>query len=129
MKYFIQRNMNALSLFFLILVNSQLAIAAPDVGSQISQQINRATSQAISKNISEQMVKPVKNERIQVRIHTKEKVREAQQRLLDLGFNPGKVDGLMGKRTRKAIQRFQNSRKLKNDGLLTEELLQQLYQK
>ncbi len=128
MKYFIQRNMSTLPLFFLILVNSQLAIAAPDVSSQISQQINRATSQAINKNISDEMVKQVEKERIQVRIYTKEKVREAQQKLLDLGFKPGKVDGLMGKRTRKAIQSFQRSRKLKSDGLLTEDLLQQLYQ-
>ena len=128
MKYFIQRNMSTLSLFFLILVNSQLAIAAPDVSSQISQQIKRATSQAINKNISDEMVKQVEKERIQVRIYTKEKVREAQQKLLDLGFKPGKVDGLMGKRTRKAIQSFQRSRKLKSDGLLTEDLLQQLYQ-
>ena len=128
MKYFIQQNMSSLSLFFLILVNSQLVIATPDISSQISQQINRTTSQAISKNISEQMVKPVKNKRIQVRIYTKEKVREAQQRLLDLGFNPGAVDGLMGKRTRNAIQNFQRSRKVKSDGLLTESLLQQLYQ-
>lgn len=39
----------------------------------------------------------------------REKVRALQSRLLNLGFDPGAVDGLLGTRTRRAIKRFQES--------------------
>jgi N-acetylmuramoyl-L-alanine amidase len=42
----------------------------------------------------------------------------AQKELARLGFDPGPVDGYMGPRTREAIRRFQESRKLASDGIL-----------
>jgi N-acetylmuramoyl-L-alanine amidase len=43
---------------------------------------------------------------------------EAQKKLASLGFDPGPIDGYMGARTREAIRRFQESRKLAVDGIL-----------
>jgi peptidoglycan hydrolase-like protein with peptidoglycan-binding domain len=46
------------------------------------------------------------------------KVRTAQQALADKGFNPGPVDGLMGPRTRAAVQDFQRKEGLEASGQL-----------
>ena len=91
---------------------------------QISQQISRTNSQSVNKNISDRMVR---NKRVHARFHTKGQIKEVQQMLHDLGYKPGKVDGLMGKKTRRAIRDFQKSHKLKSDGLLTQYLFQELY--
>jgi N-acetylmuramoyl-L-alanine amidase len=42
----------------------------------------------------------------------------AQRELERLGFDPGPIDGYMGARTREAVRRFQESRKLAVDGIL-----------
>jgi N-acetylmuramoyl-L-alanine amidase len=46
------------------------------------------------------------------------KLLAAQKELARLGFDPGPIDGYMGARTREAIRRFQESRKLAVDGIL-----------
>jgi peptidoglycan hydrolase-like protein with peptidoglycan-binding domain len=46
------------------------------------------------------------------------KVRTAQQALVDKGFNPGPVDGLMGPKTRAAVQEFQRKEGLEANGQL-----------
>ena len=40
-------------------------------------------------------------------------IREAQRRLLTLGYDPGPIDGLWGSKTRRAMQRFQSQNGLK----------------
>ena len=46
------------------------------------------------------------------------KIKQAQQYLLKLGFEPGETDGRFTKSTRKAIRKFQKSSKLKETGNL-----------
>lgn len=46
-----------------------------------------------------------------------EEVRQIQQKLLDLGFAAGKVDGIYGDATEKAVRAFQKSRGLTIDGI------------
>lgn len=46
------------------------------------------------------------------------KIREIQQRLTDVGYNPGIVDGLRGRNTINAIKKFQIDKGLKVDGLV-----------
>ena len=53
-------------------------------------------------------------------------VRESQRYLAALGYNPGPADGLIGKRTRTAVQRFQRNAGLTPTGQITEELLRLL---
>lgn len=43
---------------------------------------------------------------------------DAQQRLTELGYAPGPADGILGKRTNNAIQRFQVDRSLPRSGIL-----------
>lgn len=45
-------------------------------------------------------------------------VRKYQQRLTDLGFNPGPIDGVRGRRTIAAIKAFQKSKRLEVDGII-----------
>jgi len=45
-------------------------------------------------------------------------VRAAQERLAELGFSPGPIDGAFGPLTRKALLAFQRSRQLRVDGIL-----------
>ena len=49
-----------------------------------------------------------------------EAVRAVQERLVDLGFEPGGVDGLFGRRTRSAVRQFQGKYAafLKTDGVV-----------
>ena len=42
--------------------------------------------------------------------------RAVQQRLVDLGYKPGKVDGMMGKRTRAAIRAFERDQGMPETG-------------
>ena len=56
-----------------------------------------------------------------------DKVAVAQQRLLELGFEPGPVDGLMGPRTRSAVRSFQRKNALKASGRLDAATLTALF--
>jgi peptidoglycan hydrolase-like protein with peptidoglycan-binding domain len=45
-------------------------------------------------------------------------LRRAQETLLERGYDPGPADGLMGRRTRSALQAFQRTEKLRQTGKL-----------
>jgi peptidoglycan hydrolase-like protein with peptidoglycan-binding domain len=53
-------------------------------------------------------------------------VRAVQQRLNKLDYNAGTVDGIMGKRTRTAIESFQRDHALAVDGVASKQLLERL---
>ena len=59
---------------------------------------------------------------------TRDQVREVQELLTGLGFDPGPVDGLMGRRTSSAIEGFQQSINLPVDGRANAALLLRLRQ-
>ena len=40
-----------------------------------------------------------------------------QKRLKELGYNPGKADGVFGKKSKEALKNFQKGRGLKADGI------------
>jgi hypothetical protein len=59
-----------------------------------------------------------------LRIGSKDaRVRELQERLAELGFHPGNVDGVFGARTEEAVRRFQESRRLPADGIVGQRTL------
>ncbi|MCW8905713.1 MAG: peptidoglycan-binding protein [Sedimenticola sp.] len=58
--------------------------------------------------------------------YDKQQVREIQQRLKDLGYPIGVVDGLYGQGTRSAILAYQKDAGIPADGLATEKLLARL---
>ena len=53
-------------------------------------------------------------------------VRQAQQMLADLGYEPGPVDGVLGSKTRKAVRDYQEKSGLAADGRVTSALLRRL---
>jgi Putative peptidoglycan binding domain len=53
-------------------------------------------------------------------------VRDAQIALRDAGFDPGRIDGVMGSKTRAALREFQASQGLPQTGRLDETTQQQL---
>jgi len=53
-------------------------------------------------------------------------VAELQVLLAQLGFNPGRIDGIFGPRTDTALCEFQSNRALETSGALTKETLQEL---
>lgn len=57
---------------------------------------------------------------------TAAELRQVQEQLRELGFEPGPADGVMGRRTKTALQAYQRSIELPADGKLTFELYQQL---
>ncbi|MDQ0320310.1 peptidoglycan hydrolase-like protein with peptidoglycan-binding domain [Pararhizobium capsulatum DSM 1112] len=59
----------------------------------------------------------------------RETTMDAQNILIDLGFNPGLPDGVSGSQTVEAIAAFQKSENLPPDGRVTAELLSTLYKK
>ena len=50
-----------------------------------------------------------------------------QSQLTQLGYQPGPVDGAMGKKTRNAIRQYQQDQQLNVDGRITQKLLKSLY--
>lgn len=57
---------------------------------------------------------------------TQAEIRDMQRALLALGFNPGGIDGAIGPRTRAAIARFQEARRVPADGQVTLDLFASL---
>ena len=51
-----------------------------------------------------------------VEVYTRPKARDIQTALLNAGYNPGTVDGHMGKQTKEAIKTFQKANNLHIDG-------------
>jgi peptidoglycan hydrolase-like protein with peptidoglycan-binding domain len=49
-----------------------------------------------------------------------EAVHKAQSRLKELGYDPGSVDGIWGKKTKSAVEKFQEDKGLKITGILDE---------
>ena len=54
-------------------------------------------------------------------------VKAVQSRLLDIGFSPGDIDGIFGRRTEIAVINFQKSRKLLADGIVGPKTLEVLF--
>ena len=86
----------------------------------------------ISRNQVNMAVQPVqfqnrlkryKNERLLTDI---EAFKEMQQLLKKMHYYNGEIDGVLGQRTRFAIERFENKKNLAHLGMPTEELLEQL---
>lgn len=50
-----------------------------------------------------------------------------QRRLSELGFDPGPVDGIIGKKTKSALKAFQRVHGLKPDGIIGEKTLAELW--
>lgn len=53
-------------------------------------------------------------------------IRDAQQKLKDAGFDPGTIDGRMGRHTREAVRSYQERNNLKATGQLDHETLSAL---
>ncbi|MDD4953349.1 MAG: peptidoglycan-binding domain-containing protein [Candidatus Omnitrophica bacterium] len=72
----------------------------------------------MSKPQEEAMAQPVRHARKKVIAETKSrpKVKEIQMALNNAGYNPGHIDGKMGKQTRDAIKSFQSANGLQADG-------------
>ena len=56
-----------------------------------------------------------------------ENVRILQRRLIELGYLSGNADGIFGRQTQNAVERFQNYNNLKVDGIAGPNTLQKLY--
>ena len=83
--------------------------------------LSEAGVQAYTKQIKQRSAKAQQADLARAKM-----VREIQQRLTDLGYAPGPVDGLYGGKTRTAIQAFQHDKGLEPDGLATESVLEAL---
>lgn len=57
----------------------------------------------------------------------RERIRDVQMLLSELGYDPGPVDGYMGRETGAAIRAFQEARDLKGTGAFSEELRDMLF--
>ena len=61
------------------------------------------------------------------RFSGRERLRDVQSLLAELGFEPGDIDGYMGPDTANAIKRFQTARGLNPDGLVSDGLIEKLH--
>jgi len=53
-------------------------------------------------------------------------VREAQRALRDLGYQPGPLDGVVGRRTKEALTRYQRAERIRVTGRLDSETMVRL---
>jgi localization factor PodJL len=53
-------------------------------------------------------------------------VREAQRTLLELGYQPGPVDGVVGPKTKDALAKYQRSERIQSTGRLDSETMARL---
>lgn len=66
------------------------------------------------------------NDRNEVVVLDRQHVKYIQSSLLQAGYNPGPVDGVLGPRTRAALKSFQKANYLKGEGAITEATLKAL---
>jgi localization factor PodJL len=91
-------------------------------GVQVENQFLHAASiQTYMKQVDQQAARSR-----QAAFEQQKRVREIQQLLTDLGYEPGPVDGLFGSKTRAAIQTFQREKGLEPDGRATDSVLNAL---
>jgi len=91
-------------------------------GVQVENQFLHAASiQTYMKQVDQQAARSR-----QTAFEQQKRVREIQQLLTDLGYEPGPVDGLFGSKTRAAIQTFQGEKGLEPDGRATDSVLNAL---
>ena len=81
----------------------------------------------------EEAVKCAKKKKVIGEVKSRPSIRQVQIALQNAGFDPGLVDGKMGKQTREAIKSFQRAHNLPADGKVGRktwgELKEYLYQK
>jgi len=73
---------------------------------------------ALSKTVEtkENLVKEVGRKKITGETKSRPNVKQIQTALTNAGYNPGRIDGHMGKQTKEAIRAFQKANGLKEDG-------------
>ena len=74
------------------------------------------TNQAQTEEAVAPQIKPVEAIKTDAEVKYPPTVRQIQTALANAGYDPGKVDGKIGEKTRKAIRRFQKDHKLQVDG-------------
>lgn len=106
---------------------NETAKSNKEIGVQRMSSTQITAAQALSRQYSTRIAQglPAENN-ISEPAPARSAVREAQQLLTSLGYQPGPVDGLMGKRTRQAIRAAQSDQRQIPTGKITEELLQTL---
>lgn len=82
----------------------------------------------IRKEFFDQLSKSITPQSLANRLHKKpqEDIRFAQKKLHDLGYNPGSVDGLFGKKTLAALIYFQSDQGLEETGKLDKQTIERL---
>jgi len=70
-----------------------------------------------------------KSPRTETGLLDSKKIRFVQNRLAQLGFEPGPADGVMGQKTREAIKKFEYSRKIPVTGKISPTLVEALSQR
>lgn len=87
-----------------------------DSGKSKTEQVKGAISESVDTTI----------EAVEDYSVSKDVVLQAQSRLKSLGYNPGPIDGIMGKKTRRAIGMYQQSQKLEKTNSLDKKTLSAL---
>ena len=112
--------------FFIFLVSGCATIrTSKDVEMEgLRERISTLEAELSAKDEEISSLRSASAEMQQVRVSTRSagevksrpKVRQIQQALANAGFDPGPIDGKMGKRTRSAIRTFQSANGLVVDG-------------
>lgn len=90
---------------------------------------------ALSKTVEQkaELAKEVGRKKAIGEVKSRPSVKQIQIALTNAGYNPGSIDGRMGKQTRDAIKAFQKANNLKEDGKVGKEtwslLKEHLYKK
>ena len=66
------------------------------------------------------------NHQMYARKTARDDIKQMQQQLTDLGYHPGPADGIMGDKTRQALQRFQSDRNLPESKQLDQRTMEAL---
>lgn len=74
------------------------------------------TNQAQTETTVAPQIKPVEAIKVETEVKYPPATKQIQTALANAGYDPGKVDGKMGEKTKKAIRRFQKDHKLQVDG-------------
>lgn len=90
---------------------------------------------ALSKTVEqkEKLAKEAGRKKLIGEAKSRPSIKQIQIALINAGYNPGSIDGRMGKQTREAIKAFQKANNLKEDGKVGKEtwnlLKEYLYKK
>lgn len=97
-------------------LRNQISVLQTQIQTKDEEIINLRDSLSKASEEKEALAKEISKKKVIPEIKSRPKIKQIQLALKNAGYNPGTIDGRMGRQTRQAIKAFQKANGLSVDG-------------